>query len=282
MRISEAKKNKNKLIRSLTIVGILTSVQVGILSYFHYSNPPKNEKEMIDSSIEKLSGITDQRKSLLKAQLAITTYMSKNNGKPPSSLTELIPDYIDKVPVDNNAKPVSYVVVGNKYALGDDAQRKFASSNLDKKNLNLSPNDSGLSISIEDKDQLLAAIKDDESDPAVPFDPKGKRDPFKPFNIAPRDVLSESKTPLENYSLDKLFYSAYLATEDEPKAIIENTEGHGFTITKGTKIGPNNGIVTDIFPQKVVVVETTTDFKGKSSSRTYEFIIGAKGRQNGK
>ena len=112
------------------------------------------------------------------------------------------------------------------------------------------------------------------------YDPTGKRDPFRPFDFSPPAATDESKTPLERYALGQLKLTAVLDGIAEPAAIVENAAGKGFTVKKGTKIGPNNGEVVEIRKDRLIIVETTTDFTGQTRSATVELVLRTKDQEN--
>jgi Tfp pilus assembly protein PilP len=54
---------------------------------------------------------------------------------------------------------------------------------------------------------------------------------------------------------------------------VESVTGKGFTIRLGTKIGQKNGEVVQILKDKVVIVETETDFTGETKTNTVELLL---------
>ncbi len=271
-----AKKKKDNLKKKLFITaGVLAALQIGIIVYFKLIKTPPSPKDSIASAVDKAAGVTNDRKPILRLQLALTQYQSKNGGKLPSTLNQLVPTFIDSVPNGADGKPIKYIVDGKSYRLGDeqtsDALNTFAGK--------ASPDSK---ITKEDKEKLIASFDENAEASRPIYDPTGKRDPFKPINLAPQEDKRRELTPLENYTLDKLSYSAFIKTDANPKAILENSDGRGFTVTIGTKVGPNGGTITDIFPDRIIVVESSTDLTGKSSSLTYEFVLGVKGSKSAK
>ena len=87
------------------------------------------------------------------------------------------------------------------------------------------------------------------------YDPTGKRDPFRKFNFAPKSDM-KGRTELERYALGQLKVTAILAGFEQPYAMVENSAGRGFKISKGTKIGQNNGEVVEIHQDRVVILES--------------------------
>jgi len=90
------------------------------------------------------------------------------------------------------------------------------------------------------------------------------RDPFRPFNLSLRPRLVETpKTPLEQYDVGALKLVAVIFDTQNPKAMVEDDTGLGYTVEIGTKIGNNGGVVKTIDPDRLVVEEDFVDFYGE-------------------
>ena len=90
------------------------------------------------------------------------------------------------------------------------------------------------------------------------------RDPFRPFNLALRPKVVEAPTtPLEQYAVGSLKLVAVIYDTQNPKAMVEDDAGLGYTIGLGTKIGNQGGVVKIIDPDRVVVEEDFIDFYGE-------------------
>jgi Tfp pilus assembly protein PilP len=266
-----AKKKKQSIKKKLFIIaGSLLAFQAALIIYFQFLNPAPTTKESIKQAVEKTKGISADRKKIIQLQLAIAQYQSKNQGKLPNSLKQLVPQYIDSIPTGSDGSPIKYIVEGKNFKL-EDPSINSVSLATDQNKLK------DLIISDEAKQKLVESL-DQAADANRPiYDPSGKRDPFKPVNLSPSDDIRKNLTPLENYPLEKLSYSAFIQTTSNPKAILENSEGRGYTVTTGDKVGPNSGTITEITPEKIVVVESITDLNGKITAKTFEYLIGVKG-----
>ena len=99
---------------------------------------------------------------------------------------------------------------------------------------------------------------------AYHYDPMGKKDPFLPL-IKEGDKISENLfgkgplTPLQKYSLAELKLVAVLQAGDQSKAMVEDSKGDGYILSKGTLIGDKYGAVTQIKHNEVVIVEKEID-----------------------
>lgn len=250
------------------VVGVLLILMQGVyISYFSPTEITLSTVAAIDQSAMKkmMGGNADLgRISLLKIQLAISDYQSKHQGTPPAKLDELVPEYFDRLPLDfATGKPFDYRVEAKKFFIG---------TQKSKENVKGSPEE-------EQKQQLLAALTRDVNQ-IPPYDATGKRDPFKPINLAPDSEKRGETSPLESAALSSYSYTAYLAYGSEPKGIVENATGRGTTVSKGMKIGRNGGEVVEIKPDKILVVESEVDFAGERKSKTIELKLGIKGNNS--
>jgi len=94
-----------------------------------------------------------------------------------------------------------------------------------------------------------------------------RRDPFRPFALAPAHVGVERDRlpPLQRYDIAQLKLVGVVRGSREarpPRALVEDPAGVGFILTPGTPIGPNGGVVTRIGPRQVVIEEWHTDVIG--------------------
>ncbi len=261
-----AKRKKRSLIKNLvTTAGVLVVVQVIFLVVFG-GQKQLTIKEAIDKAASSKSNLSNQRRAQMKIQLAIADFMSKNNGTPPAKLDDLVPNYFDSVPTDpETGQPFPYTLQGKRYVLG--ATQAVVLAGLG--------GDGSTPPSPEQQKLLIATLEEPADKKQFVYDPTGKRDPFMPFDFAPK-VAGDTGTPLERYSLGQLRLTAVLNGGDEPAAIVEDATGKGFTVRKGTKIGNNGGTVVDILPDKVLILETATDFTGEKKSNTVELKIRTK------
>lgn len=275
---------KGLLKKILIVGGSLCAIQVVAILYMSSnSSTEKSPQQSIETAVAKLSDLPPERKEMMKIQLAIADYTSKHEGNPPQTLAQLMPEYFQTLPIDSSTgKPFRYTVEGKRYMLGErtaptasaktGAQPSVPGMPEVKKTMSPKELDSA-------REELFAVLTQDDSRKGPAYDSSGKKDPFKPFDLSPKGDLNSNKTALEQLPIDKLTYSAYLES-DEPKAIIETGEGRGYTVKKGTKVGMNQGEITDILPSKIIVVETLTDFTGEKQTRTFEIPIGVKADSN--
>jgi type IV pilus assembly protein PilP len=126
---------------------------------------------------------------------------------------------------------------------------------------------------------------------AMGYDPKGKIDPFVPLvRDEPVNVKKESEkaegdakgkkrekripqTPLEKIELTQLRLRGIILASSGNRALVEESSGKGYILTKGTYIGRNEGIVTKIEKDKVIVEETIRSIQGVISTQETELKL---------
>ena len=136
---------------------------------------------------------------------------------------------------------------------------------------------SGLAVmSLLGKKVLITQGQEGPGEDAYHYTPTGKRDPFTPpFSTAAPETTDsdEPKTPLQRFDLGQLKLVGVIWETDEPRALIEDSGGLGYIITRGTLIGSRGGIVKMIEPKRVVIEEYETDFFGKRQIQEKELRL---------
>lgn len=106
--------------------------------------------------------------------------------------------------------------------------------------------------------------------PVVLFDPAGKRDPFVPFlkgEVRAPQGPADRLPPLQRYELGELKFVGVLWSAKGYRGLIEDSEGKGYTVTLGSRIGRNGGVVTRITDGAIAVKEIFTDYQGSKVER---------------
>ena len=104
----------------------------------------------------------------------------------------------------------------------------------------------------------------------------GKRDPFfPPFRMVESETgaTDEPKTPLQRFDIGQLKLVGVIWESDEPRALIEDSGGLGYIVTRGTLIGSRGGIVKMIEPKRIIIEEYQTDFFGKRQAQEREMRL---------
>jgi type IV pilus assembly protein PilP len=95
------------------------------------------------------------------------------------------------------------------------------------------------------------------------------RDPFRPATLR-KKVTSrprENLSPLERFELNQLKVVGVVWDVKEPRAMVEDTAGLGYTIKVGAPIGANEGVVKAIHRNEIVVEEFYDDVYGARKKR---------------
>ncbi len=100
---------------------------------------------------------------------------------------------------------------------------------------------------------------------AAEFEPAKKpqriRDPFRPIipKESPGQKNSGSATtpPLQRYDIEQLKLVGIIVSENQEKkmAIVQDSRGRSYVITKGTIMGKNRGTVAKILDDQVIIEE---------------------------
>lgn len=268
------KKLPSRGLRILVVLGVLLIIAQGAI--WLTREEPLTIQEVHERKLAAQSGLEPRRKQQLRIQLAVSDYTAKN-GAPPKALNDLTPIYFDRVPVDpETSKAFAYEVQGTSYYVGAREIEAHKTGTTLTKNAHTQGVGQGTDTTKSEEEELLSSL-DDPTALSYVYDPVGKRDPFEPFNLAPKADNADGKTGLERFVIGQLRLTAVLKGFDEPLAIVEDATGKGHTVTKGTKIGPNGGEIVEILPDRLLILEKLVDFTGKEQSNTIEMRLRAPG-----
>lgn len=118
------------------------------------------------------------------------------------------------------------------------------------------------------------------------YNAEGKPDPFNPFidlnkkkevkkvGETVKAGAAETKTegsqfmpPLQRYDIEEFKLVAIGGNSRKRVAIVRNSAGKSYSLFRNTKIGMNEGTVTEISNNQVVIMEKTRDAMGKITPR---------------
>lgn len=262
-----ATKKKEPLLKQMLIVGgTLIVVQLALLYYFGGQQKPVTAAEAIQKAVSKVGD--PKKRDQVKVQAAVRLFQAQHQ-KLPSKLDDLVPLFLDKVPRDpQTGQPFEYKVVGQSFVLGTTTAVAKDGANQSKK-----PNVTG-----ETRDlALLSAFDENTPKETYVYDPRGKKDPFLPFDVSPPAPSCDRSQPLTCWDLGQLKLTAVLKGFATPKAIVEGVgDNKGYTIEKGAKIGRNHGEVVEIAADKIIILETLQDFTGAVKTNTVELRLRTK------
>lgn len=259
-------KKKEPLLRQMLVVGgALIVVQLALLFYFHGQQKPLTAAEAIQKAVGRVGD--PKKRDQVKVQAAVRLFQAQHQ-KLPSKLDELVPLFLESVPRDpQTGTPFEYKVVGQSFVLGSSTIPKGVTAKTKKS----APTGETRDLA------LLSAFDEKAPQETYVYDPRGKKDPFLPFDVSPPAPSCDRSQPLTCWDLGQLKLTAVLKGFASPKAIVEGAgDSKGYTVEKGAKIGRNHGEVVEIADDKIIILETLQDFTGAVKTNTVELRLRTK------
>jgi type IV pilus assembly protein PilP len=126
----------------------------------------------------------------------------------------------------------------------------------------------------DENTQLVAPNSLLEPVSELSYDPSGRRDPFVPvlqqLGLGPIDP---TLPPLQRVGLTEMNLIAVVWGAYGNTAMVQTPDGNGYTVRRGTRIGPNNGVVSAVTEKGIVVQERFTDVYGSKQEREYVKLL---------
>jgi type IV pilus assembly protein PilP len=106
------------------------------------------------------------------------------------------------------------------------------------------------------------------------YDPSGRRDPFAPVlsQLAPGQA-DPTLPPLQRVNLTDMNLIAIIWGAYGYTAMVQTPDGNGYTVRKGTRVGPNAGVVSAVTEKGIIVQERFTDVYGRKQEREYVKLL---------
>lgn len=133
-----------------------------------------------------------------------------------------------------------------------------------------------LSIQKKEEPAKVADKKDPEKkeEAEYSYNPAGKPDPFKPFvQLASRGSKTGPATPLQKFDISQLKLVAIISTSEGNIALVEDATGKGYFLKKGTWVGKNDGKVTKILKDAVIIQEVYQDIFGQTKTNEVSLFL---------
>jgi type IV pilus assembly protein PilP len=110
--------------------------------------------------------------------------------------------------------------------------------------------------------------------PVGGYDPAGRRDPFAPVlsQLAPGQV-DPTLPPLQRVNLTDMNLIAIIWGAYGYTGMVQTPDGNGYSVRKGTRIGPNSGVVSAVTEKGIIVQERFTDVYGRKQEREYVKLL---------
>jgi len=113
-----------------------------------------------------------------------------------------------------------------------------------------------------------------EPSSAHSYDPSGRRDPFAPvLQLLGLGPIDPTLPPLQRVGLTEMSLIAVVWGAYGYTAMVQTPDGNGYTVRRGTRIGPNNGVVSAVTEKGIVVQERFTDVYGSKQEREYVKLL---------
>lgn len=133
----------------------------------------------------------------------------------------------------------------------------------------------------------LAALSQEKSEAEEPAAAAEEEtiDPFAPLfkdepEVKKQQMIEKAETtrripltPLEKIDLGQLKLVAIVKAASGDKALVEEANGKGYIVTRGTYIGINSGRIVDILKDRIVIEEEIEDLLGKVSISRRELTL---------
>ena len=110
------------------------------------------------------------------------------------------------------------------------------------------------------------------------YDPTGRRDPFRSYeweHMKREFSDSQQSGPLEQYDLTQLAVVGVVWDVGRARALVRDPSGMSYVVAAGARMGKNEGLVTRIDDNLIVVRERYVDLYGNESSQDVELRIRA-------
>jgi len=106
----------------------------------------------------------------------------------------------------------------------------------------------------------------EKEEPEFTYNPVGKPDPFKPFIQLTPEKMRKSAflTPLQKYDISQLKLVAIITLPEGSVALVEDQQGKGYFLKRGTAIGRRDGKVKAIHKDRVIIEEAYSDVLGQA------------------
>lgn len=111
------------------------------------------------------------------------------------------------------------------------------------------------------------------SDKGFSYVAEGKRDPFRSFVLEHANDRVHDRGPLEQFDLAQLSLAAVVWNTERPRALILDPSGRGYVVSEGTMVGKNDGSITSIGDNTVVVRETYVDYLGERTEKDIQLHV---------
>jgi Tfp pilus assembly protein PilP len=137
---------------------------------------------------------------------------------------------------------------------------------------------------VEEKNVMVASIPQEKKGgpprevqafepPSYSYNPEGRRDPFSSILQIGQRKKGNLLPPLQRVELSQLQLIGIVWGGFGYSAMLQSSDGKGYTVQAGTLVGSKKGFVKEINPKTLVVQETFTDVFGDKKTRDFVFQL---------
>jgi type IV pilus assembly protein PilP len=121
---------------------------------------------------------------------------------------------------------------------------------------------------------VAAAPAAGEASDGYSYEPKGRRDPFQSLaKLFKTEKGKPDMPPLQRVQLNDLKLLGIIWGGYGYYGLIQTPDGKGYTVKEGMLMGTNNGVITSITANAIIVSEPTIDITGKKSTKEVEILL---------
>lgn len=99
------------------------------------------------------------------------------------------------------------------------------------------------------------------------YEPGNRRDPFQPVTSIESVTKKAGLPPLQRHDPSELRVIGIIWGDFGYKAMVVTPDGKGYTLSKGTMVGPKEGVVKKITKNTVIIEEKSIAFSGEEKKR---------------
>jgi type IV pilus assembly protein PilP len=112
------------------------------------------------------------------------------------------------------------------------------------------------------------ALDEKKMEPPFQYNPEGRRDPFRSIIVlSEKQALAENLPPLQRKEVSELKLIGIVWGGFGYGAVIQTPDGKGYPVRKGTRVGLNNGIISQITNKEVIIKEKFLDIFNETKMR---------------
>lgn len=114
----------------------------------------------------------------------------------------------------------------------------------------------------------VVPVKQEDPASLFQYNPEGRRDPFRSIIIASsKRGAADNLPPLQRKEVSEMKLIGIVWGGFGYGAVIQTPDGKGYPVRKGTRIGLNNGVISQITNKELVIEEKYLDIFGETKVR---------------